>query len=122
MKPEELRIGNYILGPKGPCKVREISSYGRLFVEDDVYERELYDYTPIPLTEDVLLKSGFQEVGFYENVYHRRDYRIFLDKKAKDGLVKYETENYHIEVEVKSLHQLQNLCFALTSEELNIDF
>lgn len=123
MKSTELRIGNYV----------QYSNEYNVFIlqVDTIYAKKitvLHNSSPttmkvseiqgIPLTEEVLLKCGFSEVGIYENVYHKDCFRVYLDRKGKQGLVKYETENYHIEVEAKSVHQLQNLYFALIGKEL----
>ena len=125
MKATELRIGNYIrhedkngaftvevigITPKGATV-----KYG-----PGVSTITQEEITPVPLTKQTLLRCGFSEVGIYENVLHRGDYRVYLDAEAKDGLLKYETDDYHLEVEVKSVHQLQNLYFALTGSELPV--
>ena len=69
-------------------------------------------FEPIPLTEEILLKCGFEYDGdgIYgvDNVY----YDFYF---SKTGVVVRGLNNkiYH-------LHQLQNLYFALTGEELTI--
>lgn len=122
MNANELRLGNYILNEKGtPSEIREISYYGRLFVDDNLWAQDVYNCEPIPLTKETLLKCGFGEVGFYENVVHKGDFRVHIAGEA-DCLAKYEANGNCLEIEVKALHQLQNLYFALTGEELKINF
>lgn len=65
---------------------------------------------PIPLTEDLLLKYGFEKVG----MAYKRD--AFIVNRWSDG--KLWLGGYGVSLELKSLHQFQNLYFALTSKEL----
>lgn len=126
MKATELRIGNYIRHEdnNGAFTVEVVGITPKAITVKygpGVWTITQEETTPVPLTKDLLLKCGFGEVGIYENVLHRGDYRLYLDAEAKDGLLKYETGDYHLEVEVKSVHQLQNLYFALVSEELPVN-
>ncbi len=68
---------------------------------------------PIPLTEDILLKCGLLKtsigtflLGSYELVSYNNHYNVSVFK----GKI----------CELSHLHQLQNLYFALTGEELNL--
>lgn len=125
MNVTELRIGNYIQ------LETEYNNFILLVVS--ISEKKLIvrynsgnttlnikEVKRIPLTEEFILKCGFQVVGFYDNVYCQDSFRIFLNKKTNQGLVKYETEKGNIEIEVKSIHQLQNLYFAITGLELPV--
>jgi hypothetical protein len=110
MKASELRIGNYIQNSHGA-----ISNVGIVMLGGQ------YDYHPIPLTEEWLLKFGFE-----------KKYQTFEFKGLNiDGTVvhfsfdkwcsEYDIENcdfIEIPAECKHVHQLQNLYFALTNEEL----
>ena len=64
----------------------------------------LKNIKPIPLTEEWLVKFGFKKgvKGWFKT----------LDKNYKFNLYLYHDSKY------KSVHQLQNLYFALTNEEL----
>lgn len=80
----------------------------------------LHEVSPIPLTEELLLKFGVT----------RRGGNMFNTANAKWGL--YAREGYfkwvwfsswaeHIlEIEIQYVHQLQNLYFALTGTELTL--
>ena len=110
IQSNELRIGNYIKYGEKTFTVLEISS-------DDVLVNTnrgkikfgIKDIEPIPLTEKWLLKFDFKKgiKGFW-----------FM------GGVEYNTKKQILEgfghCEIKSVHQLQNLYFALTNEELKI--
>ena len=112
MKATELRIGNYVI-EKG--KIKPMYSISNHNAKD--YSR----IEPIPLTEEWLKKLGFKLVfagqgdGYiYEYgelcktlTIHSRDRNKFL----------YSTFN-SCEKHIQYVHQLQNLYFALTNEEL----
>ena len=106
MKANELRIGN-LLDFEG-----EALSFEFEFVKWDNWEL----FKPIPLTEEWLLKFGFT---FYrENMYDIKDFTFLLDRFT---LWDYTgEERYFIACSINHVHQLQNLYFALTGEELEI--
>jgi len=79
---------------------------------------------PVPITKEILLKCGFRAVAFYENVYEKDSVRIHTDttKKTNTALFVMHYDNDTIlKKEVSSLHQFQNLYFALIGKELDID-
>lgn len=120
IKANELRIGNHI-SFKGKWNgiVESISSWG---VEIDKNHGVFtYDVLEgIPLTEEILLKCGFDLIkdnyiikidDFLHIGLHCQDYSLLIsDSWGHDEL----TPTRYI----ASLHQLQNLYFALTGEEL----
>lgn len=120
MEVNELRIGNWVLCDNIPRKVIELN-----FVEEDIEANcedvnylNINHYNPIPLTEEILLKCGYVENGaWYESVELKldifKDFQIFWIEDAE--------EHTEIRKPIKHLHQLQNLYFALTQEELNIE-
>jgi len=130
MKITELRIGNYVIAPDlvyaedNIRKVVGISGVKSIFLKTIDGEKNnrfpIYLITPVPLTEEILLKCGFGEVGFYDNVYHLDDFRIYLDKSINSGLIKYENGACNLEKEISNLHQLQNLYFALIGKDLEV--
>jgi hypothetical protein len=109
MKANELRIGNYIL-LQGCTKPTQV------FIIDTTETSTQTTASPIPLTQEWLLKSGFQ----------RRQIKDLICYKTNQlELYQYASNNFKIffeyadgEVELKYVHQLQNLYFALTGEEL----
>ncbi len=118
MKANELRIGNYIndeqtthiiVGVDNYC----IKSYWLKDVEKEcLYETQLNQIKPIPLTEEWLLKFGFEkdELGWF---FKENDYCSFgLFFKDNEWLF------YISDTKIKYVHQLQNLYFALTNNEL----
>lgn len=146
MKINELRIGNYV-GFKGRtdcfCEIIELSMPGGVHLvrhfndgtEDDQPE-VIEDIKGIPIAEEWLLKFGFRKK---ENLYPINspvyyisdidiDYCFFYADFRKDFVFYIEYTDspfpkdtdvlYPVSFGIKYVHQLQNLCFALTGEEL----
>jgi hypothetical protein len=76
-------------------------------------------YTPIPLTEEWLVKFGFDCVdGYDDHYYNLTNLELGI---TLDSLRPFKEVNVDgTKVYVKHVHQLQNLYFALTGEELII--
>jgi len=108
----ELRIGNYILSDGIIVKVTGLSDEYRIWwkwhLGDNVYnadnDRE-DQIDPIPLTMEILEKCGFS--GAWTTI------------NGLDGNL-MGVKLPELEYEIKYVHQLQNLYFALTGNELNI--
>lgn len=127
MKAEELRVGN-LVDVFGECCVTDIQTNitngkHRIKVKRDVGGVNVTEFCPIesvksiPLTEEWLLKFGFKLVN--EVDYITVDFAIY----EKDDIQWEESYSIGInyewfDVEVKYVHQLQNLYFALTGKEL----
>lgn len=115
----ELRIGNYIaLKYNGNTDVIKVDSIEYETINDDILLKAI---EPIPLTEEILLKCGFN--GFDTTILtHDSIELIYLRKpfiQSNYYLVKSNGGNKL--TSVQCLHQLQNLYFALTGEELTIN-
>lgn len=127
MKANELRIGNYvyhnIYGEKQVLKITNITDYAvNLDISNgDVSDQiDLDEIEPIPLTEELLEKCGFTKVGSN----YEKDWLLLhthLERQTFDFLL-YESSSGKLKATpILYLHQLQNLYFALTGEELKID-
>jgi len=122
MRIEELRIGNWYREYQNTC----VSSKGYHQVtfktfEDIQLRDKLSGMTPIQLTEDILLKCGFKKYG--DNCMrlgHLKQMKQTL-KKGATGYSSYFMYAGAIFMHIRYLHQLQNLTFALTNEELKIN-
>lgn len=133
MKKYELRIGNLLRDKisKTELKIIELTEYN---IVTYVIDRSMFPLKngwkiePIPLTEEWLFKFGFEvyaesvimkafKIGFNEIT---QDYLFDLcwikDLDGKDKHPFYKNGRF----EIKYVHQLQNLFFALTNEELTI--
>ena len=107
MKVEELRIGNLL-------NIGEEINKLELVDFLDIYEHNtLFHYQPIPLTDEWLIKFGFEsdDIEWWDGIICLG---IF-----KDGIYYLPTENINDRVgqEIKYVHQLQNLYFALTGSD-----
>lgn len=118
MKVEELRIGNLVkIG--GEIDRLELCDFV------DIHEHKtIWQYEPIPLTEEWLLKFGFVKAKFSSEYWSHysliNGWNVALSHHTEEssgvnkGLV-YWGDNY---VGLKYVHQLQNLYFALNNKEL----
>jgi hypothetical protein len=139
MKAKHLRIGNLVFGKYEDNNEVERSVLCRVLALDETGEmlqykiwvetfgssnQEYFDgFEPIPLTEEWLLKFGFEKSNDLDSFYHLRlinDWtKLFYD--PKHGVCELSVSNHGAMIrKLKSVHQLQNLYFALTGEELII--
>lgn len=135
MQKEELRIGNFVIldNPMHrPCesgkthKVVGISEKSAhiMRIHDNLmedYYGQFYEFIkPIPLTEEWLLNFGFKkhsEFNFFEKeIKPNKNFIVDYSMQSKD----YFLCDTDIDTSIKCVHQLQNLYFALTGEELEI--
>jgi hypothetical protein len=86
---------------------------------DSSYRGPIQSFQPIHLTEEWLLKFGFDKKVGSQTTYFKKSYfPFFLHTKAGKWSLSYNNE--YDDGEIKHVHQLQNLYFALTGEELTI--
>ena len=122
MKANELRIGNLVEGIR-IGKVKSI--FITHFQVDDFDGITLgnslqLNFKPIPLTEEWLLKLGFKEslLGVYFP-YPYNDFELGYFGSVNGSKKGYVITSLVGKMEgIKYVHQLQNLYFALTGEEL----
>ena len=124
MRENELRIGNFIADYEDKPYHFQIESiennHGDYWV---TYRNGSVNCTvdslePIPLTEEWVLKFGFKDLGYGE--FEKG--RYMLDKEYTDkGFWEFCILGKALpDMEVQYVHQLQNLIFALTGEELTV--
>ena len=113
MKSNELRIGNYILHEPTIDDWEEIIITLPSLLQIDISPES---YCGIPLTEEWLLRFGFDEIVIegYPVYQSNRGFAIEYYKDESVFLI------LDFEVRIKYVHQLQNLYFALTREELKL--
>jgi hypothetical protein len=108
MKANELRIGNYVMDGYDIEKV----NYRMI----EMLVKNQAEFDPIALTEEWLLKFGFKkDLGndlFFD--VNSNSFLIFQNNRIE----LLDEENNKCICFCKSVHQLQNLYFALTGEEL----
>lgn len=121
INPKELRIGN-IINSSGLAMVVLRIYEDRVFCHE--YEPKTIlevpkdiDANPIPLTHEILEKAGGQfcdGLGSKWYIFVNNQYNVVIDLIGRGYFIKDSHS------ELQSVHQLQNLYFALTGEELEI--
>lgn len=117
MKAQELRIGNYVADIWNPDIPRQVQSlaknlciYGSLRCK---YDKLL----PIRLTEKWLVKLGAKKIHDILDIYELARFELYpFYKYGFWKVVDKETKAYI--AKVSYVHELQNMCFILTGEEL----
>ena len=117
---QELRIGNYVQAPLG--EIMQVDILGHK--ENTNYIHAISDegagingFTPITLTEEWLLKFGFVPEKMEDGFLSYRLKFVDISMPYFEFTYDYGTESF----EVKYVHQLQNLFFALTGTELTLN-
>ena len=118
MKATELRIGNLIFQSGQITTIENISR--SINDWERVNNKRLFDCTPIPLTEEWLLKFGFEKTKENFCTYDLGKISIYMPSIYYEEGRTYFNSWVIIEKSPKYVHQLQNLYFALTGEELKI--
>jgi len=120
MKASELRIGNWVNHQEHKCvRVTDIDSKNIGYDWHDGDRSGWYDiddFKPIQLTDEWLLKFGF-DVGNYKNYYSNDNLICELHFDDFNNEFDCVIDRYSITT-IKYVHELQNLYFALTNEEL----
>lgn len=140
MRTTYLRIGNLITQDSeiysvcgiSDCRVFGVTKEG--IVDGKTIHLDIAGFEPIPLTEEILLKCGFEKKKDLNTPPNRansflyvKDNRIIFCGNYLGGEVclqfrygSYEIDMYNLIV-LKYVHQPQNLWFVLTNTELNIE-
>ena len=119
MKANELRIGNWI---EQSGKHYQLDENSLIDVLEYWKINKMCLHNSIPLTEEWLLKFGFvKERGSYIMGVHQSRFSGLMKFKF-DPLIQwvFSVGKYKDITRVKFVHELQNLYFALTGEELTI--
>jgi hypothetical protein len=131
MGANEIRLGNYVFH----CKQVLCMDYNAM--HDTYIDNDFDELEPIQLTEDWVLKFGFEEVKGSDCDFKLQiqknigggnpEFDIWVDFGEEDGdgrlpmsiqIVSQDSE--WLRTKVKHVHELQNLYFSLTGEELEI--
>lgn len=125
INPKELRIGNWVLD----TIYLEEDEIGKPLKIEYFHFTQPGDYfSPIPLTPEILEKAGFRAVDAEIEGFTRVHGRPFYSIVSKSQIFTLTDEPYGVwhyidfpYTRLQYLHQLQNLYFALTGEDLNIE-
>tara|TARA_R110000868_G_C10354575_1_gene716653 strand:+ start:15 stop:380 length:366 start_codon:yes stop_codon:yes gene_type:complete len=117
---KDLRVGNWV--STGSDDV--LDDYDSLYfqIEPKHYDcltKGMFDYVPIPLTEDILAKCGFEKRTSLDETHYsdNKSLPILLNSNGD-----YILCDIDIRVVVKYVHELQNLYKALVGVELDVRF
>ena len=119
MKIQELRIGNWFIGYNGKPFQWSLGHFGLLTLKKNRPEIDDIIKSPIPLTEEILLKCGFDENMVLSTI--EGEIRYYGDGDINIGGEDSCTLGMVYIAKCKYLHQLQNLYFALTGKELEVE-
>lgn len=111
MKAQELRVGNII-------ENGTVIAVHRKYVcvengDGTMYTVREEDIVPVETTEEILLRAGVQKTNCFKNGDIIVAVGMFDMPHARKRISGFLCE-------IKYLHQLQNLYFAITGEELQI--
>jgi len=92
-------------------------------IEDREFSLNLSNIKPVPLTPEILEKCGFEKQedgdgGYYRELLSGNGF-LFVEGDKKGYTDVFIDLSEHLRV--RYVHQLQNLYFALTGEELTIN-
>ena len=124
MKANELRIGNFI-NYRIVDKLDERQEWDEASIIDgqdlDYLEKNPNDkdYQPIPLTEEWLLRFGFEKQMAWTFAIELTSNLKFVYYLGQKGW-SINNKNYPDFTNLKHVNSLQNLYFALTGKELTI--
>lgn len=142
LKPQDLRIGNY-LQDKDSGRIGKVISITRNRVICKMYfsrlSQNIAEWQPIPLTQDMLLRFGFEEIphftvgnGIFKELGRGR--RITISDVGTPNLMVYLAEigddgksysdlnvlhNYDYDGELYA-HNLQNIWHSIAKTELTL--
>lgn len=139
IKPTELRIGNKFLGAGMVQTVFEIiDNTDRGKIKQEGYEKLITceenknQYKPVEcegilLTEEWLVNFGFEKGNnkiINDHFFSKSFHRSLICVNPENGVLVLNNDNslnsddIKLGIEVKYVHQLQNLYYALTNKEL----
>ena len=121
MKTIELRIGNLVINQWG--EIDKVETIGKSIIQFENGWSMEEKVKPIPLNEEWLLKLGFTKE---KGMLHGLDkFKLFLPCINKPVLTysqgSFSVSDGSFSIQVEYVHQLQNLYYALTGEELTIN-
>lgn len=115
MKAQDLRIGNLVYAHKIGLKPLEGELIEKVIEKGEDIDNAFW-WTPIPLTEEWLIKFGFEKDDNVRGYVHKSFRHV--------SITFFHLTVIHlcigdvVETPIYYVHEVQNLYFALTGEEL----
>ena len=115
MKAIELRIGNLVTIDGNVVEIYEIA-HGVIEIANGMEPYSINDIEPIPLTKEWLVKFGFEKPSYSWNgdIFHLSEW----GQSPLNWCVAMNKNGAMLVQKLKYVHQLQNLYYALTNQEL----
>lgn len=114
MEVRDLMLGDWIEDGYKKSQVTSITCDGIVETTAAISNIEVVD--PIPLTEEILVKNGFEKFAESQTLFDYTDNDIHLEYWIGDGCFRYYTAEIHY------VHQLQHLLrLCGVEKELVID-
>lgn len=119
MKASELRIGNWIMPDFTGISKQEPLQVTGMFIQQCSRHGEVSNYNGIPLTPEILKKAGFVKGEKREWRLNDPHFKcLFLMQNGENSLAALKGVPMKM---ISYVHQLQNLYFAMTGEELPVE-
>ena len=114
MNANELRLGNKVnVYFRNQTQEIEIEKIEKNYINNF----DIKSIKPIPITEEWLLKFRFKHSGYGFFIHLKNRFEIEFNRNENTFTLNFITGEL---IEYKYVHQLQNLYFVLTGEELKI--
>ena len=116
---QELRIGNllYCWNPINDTYDDTVIKVNWKHIRNRIEQPDDITYHTIPLTEEWLIKLGFME---HDAAFDKDEWCFYIEKHGGNWCLLMLRDNFYIKT-IEYVHQLQNLYYALTGEELEIN-
>ena len=121
LKENDLRIGNFIKVISSTKTfdsfITQAKGYDIVRIEEKSFA--YWNYEPIILDEEWLLKFGFEKIiGSNESNFTNGFYNLFVNSLGEVNFYFFKEGDWYQKIDY--VHQLQNLYFALTGSELTV--
>lgn len=119
MEQSELRIGNWVLDNDKPVQIFGLQASGRIVIEDRMYDdgKKGIEPRPILINQEIIDKCGFVKKG---NARYLDGFFIYMPGSSSSDFG-FGFKGIGLIKSVKYLHELQNIYFILSGEELKIN-
>ncbi len=128
--PSDFRLGNYVQS-KEWGEMAQVQSIEKIDNRIDIRVKghihsivkgKYFDLIPVELTEDKLLSFGFKkfihELGFEEDKCVEFENGIISIVDWGNGFILSNSFSFKLRVKIKYVHQLQNIVYCLTGQEI----
>ena len=129
MDVKELIIGNYVkyngsvvsvyaISNPTPSKDKHFNNKARVTLWcNGLMDATIDEIEPIPITEELVLKNGFEQCGYMFKTLFMEMYEVENGWHLHIDNERFETA---LSITTKYVHQLQNAYYLLTGKELEI--